>query len=97
MPTYVMLINYTPQGVEKIKESPARLDAAKKAFQTVGVELKEVYLVMGQYDLVTIVDAPNDEAVAKAVLALASLGNVSTQTLRAFTEEEFRRIIAALP
>ena len=97
MATYIVLLRYTQQGVEKIKESPARLDAAKKAFQAVGAELKQWYLVMGQYDAVVVGEAPDDETVAKLALAIGSQGSIRTETLRAFTEDEYRKIIAALP
>lgn len=97
MSTYIVLSNYTQQGIAKIRESPARIDAARQTGQTMGVELKAWYLVMGRYDVVTIWEAPNDEALAKVIISIGSLGNVSTETLRAFTEEEFRKIVAALP
>ena len=97
MATYVVLLNYTQQGIQKIKESPARLDAAKKAFRAMGAELQQWYLVMGRYDAVVIAEAPNDETVAKLALATGALGAVHTETLRAFTEDEYRKIIAALP
>jgi len=97
MATYISLIKYTQQGIQNIKDSPARLDAAKKAFQGMGAEVKQFYLIMGQYDLVIIFEAPDDETAAKLVLATGSLGNVSTQTMRAFTEDEFRKIVAGLP
>ena len=97
MPTYISLIQYTQQGMQKIKESPGRLDAARKAFEQAGAKLKDFYLVMGQYDIVTIADAPNDEAVAKVSLMLGAQGNVRTQTFRAFTEAEYRKLIQSLP
>jgi len=97
MPTYISMLRYTQQGIQNIKESPARLDAAKKAFQAMGAELKAWYLVLGQYDAVVISEAPDDETVAKLVLAIGALGNIRTETLRAFTEEEYRKLIAALP
>jgi uncharacterized protein with GYD domain len=97
MATYVTLLNYTDQGIRTIKESPARLDAAKKAFQANGAELKQFFLLMGRYDLLIVAEAPNDEAVAKIALALGALGNVRTQTFRAFPEQEFRKIVAGLP
>lgn len=97
MATYITLIRYTQQGVQNIKESPARLDAAKKAFQAMGAELKQWYLVMGQYDAIVVSEAPNDETVAKLALAIGAQGSIRTETLRAFTEDEYRKIIAALP
>ena len=97
MATYITLIRLTQQGVQNIKESPARLDAAKQAFQAMGAELKEFYLTMGRYDMVVVGEAPDDETVAKLALAIGSAGAIRTETLRAFTEEEYRKIIAALP
>ena len=97
MPTYITLARWTKQGIEKVKESPARLDAFKKLAKSQGGEVKGFYMVTGQYDLVTISEAPNDEAMAKVALALASKGSITTETLRAFTEDEYRKIIAALP
>jgi len=97
MPTYISLLNFTQQGIEKIKESPARLDKARQAFKAMGAELKAFYLVMGRYDAVVISEAPNDETVGKLVLMIGAQGNVRTETLRAFTEDEYRKMIAALP
>ena len=97
MATYIILCRYTQKGIENIKQSPARLDSAKKAFQAMGAELKEFYLVTGQYDMVVVAEAPEDETVSKLALAIGSKGNVRTETLRAFTEDEYRKIIAALP
>ena len=97
MATYLMLFRFTQQGIQNIKESPARVEAAKKAFQEMGARVKEFYSVMGRYDTVFIVEAPDDETIAKAALAVGSLGNVRTETLRAFTEDEFRKIVAVLP
>ena len=97
MPTYISLLRFTQQGIEKIKESPARLDRARQAFQAMGAEIKAFYLVMGQYDAVVISEAPNDEVVGKLVLMIGAQGNIRTETLRAFTEEEYRKMIAALP
>jgi uncharacterized protein with GYD domain len=95
--TYIALLSFTQQGIENIKESPARLDVAKKAFQAMGAELKEFYLVMGQYDMVIVAEAPDDETVAKLALAIGSQGAIRTETLRAFPEDEYRKIVAALP
>jgi len=97
MPTYISLLNFTQQGIEKIKESPARLDRARQAFKAMDAELKAFYLVMGQYDAVVISEAPNDETVGKLVLMIGAQGNIRTETLRAFTEDEYRKMIAALP
>jgi uncharacterized protein with GYD domain len=97
MATYIMLIRYTQKGIENIKQSPTRLDTAKKAFKAMGAELKEFFLVMGRYDIVVVAEAPNDETISKCALDLASKGSVATETLRAFKEDEYRKVIAALP
>ena len=97
MATYISLLRYTEQGIGKIKDSPKRLDAAKKSFRSLGAEIKATYLVLGRYDLVVITEAPDDETATKVSLAVGSQGNVRTETLRAFTEEEYRSIISALP
>jgi uncharacterized protein with GYD domain len=97
MPTYISLIRFTQKGIETIKEGPKRLDAAKERFRAAGGELKAFYLVTGQYDAVAIAELPNDEAVARLALANASMGNVRTETLRAFTEGEYRKLITNLP
>ena len=97
MPTYITLFSFTQQGVENIKESPARLDRVKAAIKAAGGEMKAFYLTMGRFDGVTISEAPNDEAYAATLLAIAAAGAVRTETLKAFTEEEYRKIIASLP
>src|SRR5215468_8261175 len=96
MPHFVSLVRYTQQGIARIKETPARLDAAKKAAESVGGKLHSWYLTMGQYDAVMISEFPNDEAAAEFSLYVGALGNVTTQTLRAFTEGEFRNIVGGV-
>jgi uncharacterized protein with GYD domain len=97
MPTYISLMRFTDQGVRNIKESPARLDAAKKAFQAAGGELKAFYLAFGECDAVVISEGPNDEIAAKLALAIGAQGNLRTSTMRVFTEAEYRKIVAGLP
>jgi uncharacterized protein with GYD domain len=97
MATYVSLLRYTQQGITNLKQAPSRIDAARKVYKALGAELKALYLVMGRYDIVALVEAPDDTVAAKAALALGSKGNVSSETLRAFSEEEFRKIVADLP
>ena len=97
MSTYIMLLRWTEQGVGKIKESPSRLDAFKQALRQAGGALKGFYLVTGRYDMVAVVEAPDEEALARLALATGSQGNVRTETLRAFTEDEYRRIVGGLP
>ena len=96
MKTYIILLNYTEHGMKTIKESPSRLDAARKAAEAMGGKLKEWYLVMGQYDAVVVAEAPNDEVVTKLMLTIGALGNVRTQTLSAFTEGEYRKLCTSL-
>ena len=97
MPTYISLFRYTREGISAIKDSPNRLEKVKQVFKSVGGELKAFYLTMGSYDGVVISEAPNDEACAKAALIIGAAGAVRTETLRAFTEEEYRKLIASLP
>jgi uncharacterized protein with GYD domain len=96
MPTYIALLKWTGQGVANVKDSPSRLDAGREAFKKNGVEIKDTYLTMGRYDLVCVIDAPDDETYAAAMLSLGSQGNVQTETLRAFTEDQYRNICAAV-
>ena len=96
MPTYISLLRYTQQGIKNIKDAPSRLDAAKDAFKKAGADIKAFYLVMGQYDAVVISEAPDDESAAKLALLIGSLGNVQTETLRAFTEVEYRKLVAGV-
>jgi uncharacterized protein with GYD domain len=97
MPTYISLLQFTDQGMGKIKDSPQRLEAARAAWQKAGAQLKEFYLTMGRFDAVVISEAPDDETAAKLALATAALGNVRTETLRAFPEPEYRNLIQSLP
>ena len=97
MPTYIGLLHYTRQGIEQIKHGPERLQKAKEAVKAAGGEMKAFYLTMGQYDAVAIIEAPSDEVYAAMILATGAAGAVRTETLRAFTEEEYRKIVATLP
>ncbi len=96
MTTYVCLANWTQKGIESVKESPDRLDAAREAFEEQGVTLRDFYMTVGQYDLAMTLEASDDAAVAKSLLAIAQEGNIRTTTLRAFSESEFREIIGSL-
>ena len=97
MPTYITLVNYTQKGIENVKESPTRLDRVKEAMKAAGGEFKAFYLTLGHYDMVVISEAPNDEAYATTMLAIGSAGAVRSETLKAFTENEYREVIASLP
>jgi uncharacterized protein with GYD domain len=96
MATYLSLFNWTEQGIRSVKDSPKRLEATRKALKKLGGELKAFYMLQGHYDGVLIFDLPNEEAMTKFLLTTGSAGNVRTTTLRAFTEEEYLKHIAAL-
>ena len=97
MPTFVTLASWTDQGIKEVKESTARLDAFKQAAESLGCEVKDFYLVTGDYDMVVVIEAPNGETAVKLSLATGSKGSVRTKTLRAFTEDQYREIIGSLP
>lgn len=96
MVTAVMLLNWTDHGIKNVKESPKRLDGVKKLAKDMGGEVKSFYMTLGVYDLVLIVDMPNNDKLASFGLKLGSLGNVRSTTLKAFPEDDYRRIIAGL-
>ena len=96
MPTYIALLKWTGRGVENVKDSPGRLDAGRKSFEKIGVKINDTYLTMGRYDLVCIIEAPDDETLATAMLTLGSQGNIQTETLKAFTEDQYRKICASV-
>ena len=97
MATYVSLLKYTQKGAESINQVGARIEAGRKAAKAVGADIKQIYLVMGRYDVVVVSEAPDDETAAKLALATGMQGNVQSETLRAFTEAEFKKIVAGLP
>jgi uncharacterized protein with GYD domain len=97
MATYLLLSRYTDQGVKSIKDSPARIENFKKSARGVGAEVREVYLALGEYDTVSLISAPDDESMCKLALAVSSLGNVRTQTVRLFSETELKKMIASIP
>ena len=97
MPTYITLAKFTQKGIEEIKEGPNRLEEAKKTFEAMGAKIKDFYLVTGKYDMVVIVEAQDDETITKLALIIGSKGTSRTVTFRAFTEDEYRKIIDELP
>jgi len=96
MARYIMLTNWTDQGIRSVKESPKRLDAGRALAKSVGAEIKDFYMTMGDHDMVLIVEAPDDGIIAKFILRLAGAGNIRTKTLKAFTETEYRSIVGSL-
>ncbi len=97
MPTYMIMSKWTLQGIQNLKQSANRLDAARKAYESAGIKLSHFWMVTGQYDMIAILEAPDDVALAKAILTSASQGSFTTETSRAFTEDEYRKIIGGLP
>jgi uncharacterized protein with GYD domain len=97
MATYIGLLKYTDQGIKGIKGAPSRLASAKRAAAKMGCKIVSFHLTFGPYDAVTVVDAKDDESMAAFTLATGSLGNVSTLTMRAFNETEYKAIISKLP
>ena len=97
MAHYIGLLRYTSQGIAKVKEGPARLDAARKAAAAMGGKITSWHLTMGRYDAVIVAEFPDDDACARFLLSIGALGNVTTETLKAFNEDEYRKIISSLP
>jgi uncharacterized protein with GYD domain len=94
--TYIMLVNWTEQGVKNVRDSPKRLDAARKSLADMGGSFREFYLTMGEYDMVAVCEAPDDAVAARFALQLGMGGNVRTRTLKAFPEAAYREIINSL-
>ena len=96
MTTYVMLATWTEQGINHVKDAPRRLDAAKQLLKDMGGEFRAFFMTMGTYDMVVVCEAPDDAVQARFCLQLAMLGNVRTETLKAFPEAAYREIIRSV-
>jgi uncharacterized protein with GYD domain len=96
MPTYIMLANWTDQGARQVRDSPKRVDSAKRQLAEMGGEFKSFYMTMGEYDLVVVYEAPDDAVAARFTLLLGQLGAVRTKTMKAFPEGAYRQIVASL-
>lgn len=96
MATYLVLGQFTDQGVRNVKDTPRRAEAVKAAAAKVGAAVKAVYWTLGQYDIATIVEAPDDAVMTAFLLGVGSLGNVRTQCLRAFTADEIAGILGKM-
>ena len=96
MPTYITLLNYTDQGISTVESSPNRIESAKELAEDLGGEFQSFHLTFGQYDGVAIIEFPDDEAAAEYSLTIGKGGNAQTETLKAFTEEEFRELAERL-
>jgi len=97
MPTYIALGNFTDQGMRSIKDTTKRAAANEKVLKKMGVTMKALYWTMGQYDLVSIIEAPDDISMSAVSLAIGATGNIRGQTLRAYTREEMEAIVKKLP
>jgi len=97
MGKYVLLGNWTDQGARDVKSTVKRSRAAREAFAAMGVNAREWFFTLGQYDVVLTVEAPDDETLTRATLALAMNGNLRTTTLRGFGEKEMEAIVSSLP
>lgn len=96
MPTYVSLLEFTQDGIANVEESPARLERAKDLAAEKGSEITDFFLTFGRYDAVVVFEAPDDETAAELVLTVAKQGAVSSETLKAFTEDEYRDVIESV-
>lgn len=96
MATYIALSNFTDQGIRTVKDTTKRADAVKEAASKYGAKMTQIYWTQGQYDLVAIIEAPDDTSATAFALAIGMAGNIRTQTLRAFTKEDMNGILAKL-
>jgi uncharacterized protein with GYD domain len=96
MPTYVVLVSFTDQGIRNVKQTIERTDHGGELAEKHGLKLKQVYWTVGAYDMVTVFEAPDDEAISAHLLEIGSLGNIRTTTLRAYGREEMSGILQRL-
>ncbi len=94
---FILSVNFTDQGIRGIKDAPKRAQVARDIAKKVGVEIKQVYLTSGESDLFVMLETPNGDNVAKFALALGMQGNARTRTARAWTMEEFQKLVSELP
>lgn len=96
MATYIALSNFTDQGIRNVKDTTKRADAVKDAAKKFGANMTQIYWTLGHYDLVAIIEAPDDKSVTAFALAIGAAGNIRTQTLRAFSKEEMNGILGKM-
>ncbi len=96
MATFIVLLNFTDQGIRNVKESPDRYEKFRTMSEEQGVIVNNVYWTVGHYDIVVVLEG-SDEAVTTVLLKLGSLGNVRSETLRSFSAEEMKHIVSKLP
>ena len=97
MPAFITLFKYTPQGLATIKESPDRINKSRALVEQLGGRIIGIWLTMGEYDLVAVSEAPNAEVAAQVAMMVCKTGTVTSQTMQAFSEEEFASIVARMP
>jgi uncharacterized protein with GYD domain len=97
MPTFIMMLNWTEQGIRAVKDASKRSQAARELAKKMGVEIKHVYMTTGDHDLLAILETANGDNVAKFALAISALGNVRTRTVRAWSESEYMKLVSELP
>ena len=97
MPTYIGLVKLTDQGIRNVKETTKRAKSFREMAEKAGVKAREILWTMGRYDIVLVVDAPNDETMSRLTLGLGMMGNAKTETLKAFSAQEMDEILEGLP
>jgi uncharacterized protein with GYD domain len=97
MANYVVLTHWTGEGAVHADKAPERVEQAREMARAMGAEIKAFYMLMGRYDTMVLMEAPDDATMAKFALSLARKGSVRTETMPAFTEDEFKKLIASLP
>jgi len=95
MPHYISLVNWTEQGIKNVKEAPKRVDAVNAMASKLGAKM-EIFFTMGDYDIVALTEAPNDDAAMQLILEIGRLGNVRTKTMKAWTQAEATKVLAKL-
>jgi uncharacterized protein with GYD domain len=96
MVTYVVLATFTDQGVKNAKDSPKRAEAYKQMAKTFGVTVKNIFWTQGRYDIVTVIEAPDEFSVAALTLSLSALGNIRAESLRAFSSADMTKIVGQM-
>ena len=96
MPTYIVLGNFTEQGIRNVKDTAKRAEAVRDMARKLGITVKDAYWTLGQYDIAAIMEAPDESAMTALGLSIGALGNVRTQTLRAFTTDEVGRLLGRM-
>ena len=96
MANYIILANFTDQGIRNVKETTKRAEAVRSLAKKAGATMKDIYWTLGSYDIVAVLDAPDDETATAIGIGIGSMGNIRTQTLRAFTADEIGNILGKI-